>query len=152
MKKKPQCSYCPRQWLKKISRIMKVCVILLLTGLTTLHAEVFSQLRKVSLEVSNQSLLNVLDLLQEKSGYTFLFSSSDLQEARKISLKIENKSVSEVLDVCLTGTDLSYELSENLIILKRREMTQTIQAQQKMLIQGNVKDKSGTTLPGVSVL
>lgn len=152
MKKKPQCSYCPRQWLKKISRIMKVCVILLLTGLTTLHAEVFSQLRKVSLEVSNQSLLNVLDLLQEKSGYTFLFSSSDLQGARKISLKIENKSVSEVLDVCLTGTDLSYELSENLIILKRRETTQTIQAQQKMLIQGNVKDKSGTTLPGVSVL
>lgn len=121
-------------------------------GLTTLHAKSFSQIRKVSVEVSDQTLLNVLDLLQEKSGYTFLFSSSDIQGIAGISLNVKEKSVAEVLKECLAGTDLSYELNGDLIILKKQLLRQLPQVQEKCLIQGIVRDKRGETLPGVSVL
>ena len=131
---------------------MRLCVILLVAGLTTLHAKSFSQIRKVSVEVSDQTLLNVLDLLQEKSGYTFLFSSSDIQGIAGISLNVKEKSVAEVLKECLAGTDLSYELNGDLIILKKQLLRQLPQVQEKCLIQGIVRDKRGETLPGVSVL
>ena len=47
-------------------------------SLTSVHATTFSQ-QKVSLDVKNGTLLHVLDLLQEQSGYTFLFSSEDVK-------------------------------------------------------------------------
>ena len=122
---------------------MRLCVILLVAGLTTLHAKSFSQIRKVSVEVSDQTLLNVLDLLQEKSGYTFLFSSSDIQGIAGISLNVKEKSVAEVLKECLAGTDLSYELNGDLIILKKQLLRQLPQVQEKCLIQGIVRDKRG---------
>lgn len=152
MKKKPQCGYCPRQWLEKMFRIMKVYAILFFFGLTVLHAESFSQVRKVSLDVSGQTLLNVLDLLQEESGYTFLFSSSDIQDIDGISLKMKNKSVTDVLETCLKGTGLSYELNGNLIVLKKQDGRALPQVQEKMQIRGMVSDKNGGALPGVSIV
>ena len=127
---------------------MKIWVILFFFGLTTLHAESFSQVRKVSLEVNNQALLNVLDLIQEQSGYTFLFSSSDIQNIKDISLSVKEENVSIVLDRCLKGTNLNFEINGNLIILKKQSQP----VQEKVVVKGVVKNKQGATLPGVTIL
>lgn len=131
---------------------MKVCVFLFFVCLTTLHAETYSQVKKVSLEVNNRALLDVLDLLQDKSGYTFLFSSNDVREIGGITMKVDNLSVAEILNYCLKGTGIWYELSDDLIILKKTGEKELPQVQKKMKIQGVVCDKKGTTLPGVSIL
>lgn len=149
MEKKPKRNYCLRQWLEKMFRVTRVCVILLLGGLLTLHAESYSQVRKISLEVSDQSLLEVLDKIQEKSGYTFLFSSSDVEGIQGISLKMKNKSVAEILETCLSGTHLSYELENNLIVLKKQL---PFILPEKIELTGSVADKEGNVLPGVTVM
>lgn len=131
---------------------MKICAILLCFGLTVLHAESFSQMRKVTLEVSDRSLLEVLDLLQEKSGYTFLFSSGDVQGIGGICLKMKDQTVADILKVCLSGTQLTYELNNDLIVLRKQEISTLPQVQDKLLIQGTVRDKKGEILPGVSVV
>lgn len=152
MKKSYNCDYCPRQWLKKMLMVMKVWAILFFFGLTALHAESFSQAKKVSIDVSDLALLDVLDLLQEKSGYTFLFSSSDIHGIGGISLKVENRSIEEILKKCLKGTGLLYEMNGELIILKKQVLATVSQEQKKIRFQGTVRNKAGEALPGVSIV
>ena len=64
-------------------RVMKMGFFLLVLGFTSVHATSFSQ-QKVNLDVKNETLLHVLDILQEQSGYTFLFSSEDVKDVKGI--------------------------------------------------------------------
>ena len=63
---------------------------LLVLGFTSVHATSFSQ-QKINLDVKNETLLHVLDILQEQSGYTFLFSSEDVKDVKGISLQVQEK-------------------------------------------------------------
>ena len=62
---------------------------LLVLGFTSVHATSFSQ-QKINLDVKNETLLHVLDILQEQSGYTFLFSSEDVKDVKGTSLSSIN--------------------------------------------------------------
>ena len=147
MKKKLNACYCRRQWLKKMLRVMRIGFFLLVLGLTSVHATTFSQ-QKVSLDVKNETLLRVLDLLQEQSGYTFLFSSEDVKEVKNLSIRVKNKNLFDVLGQCLQGTHLSYEVNEKLVVLR-------LQAQEpekkSIRLKGFVYDKEKNPIPGVTV-
>lgn len=150
MKKKFNACYCRRQWLKKMLRVMKIGFFLLVLSLTSVHAVTFSQ-QKVSLDVKNETLLHVLDILQEQSGYTFLFSSEDVKNVTNLSLKVENEDLFNVLKRCLQGTYLSFEINENLVVL-RRLMSKTNEPERKSLrVKGFVYDIKKQPLPGVTV-
>lgn len=152
MKKKLDYDHCPRQWLKKIFKIMRVWAILLFCGFSSLHAASFSQVKKISLDVSDVNLLNVLSILKERAGYNFLFSSSDISLIDGISLHVEDQTVTEILDKCLTGTNLSYELNKNVIVLKKSDKIYLPQVVKKIKITGVVKNKDGENIPGVAII
>ena len=75
---------------------MKMGFFLLVLGFTSVHATTFSQ-QKVNLDVKNETLLHVLDILQEQSGYTFLFSSEDVKDVKGISLQVQGEGLFDVL-------------------------------------------------------
>ena len=77
-------------------RVMKIGFFLLVLGLTSVHATTFSQ-QKVNLNVKNVTLLHVLDLLQEQSEFSFLFSSEDVKNVTNLSVKAYNEDLFEVL-------------------------------------------------------
>ena len=97
MKKKLNACYCRRQWPKKMLRVMKIGFFLLVLGLTSVHATTFSQ-QKVNLNVKNVTLLHVLDLLQEQSEFSFLFSSEDVKNVTNLSVKAKNEDLFEALN------------------------------------------------------
>lgn len=152
MKKNVECLHWLAQWRKKMLRVMKVVLFLMVLGLTSVYATTFSQ-QKVTFEVKNQTLLYVLDLLQEQSEYTFLFSSEDIKEVKGISLSVDNMDVFEVLEKCLTGTGITFEINDRLVVLKRGEkQVLSMQTQvQKVRVKGVVHDKQKLPLPGVTV-
>ena len=126
---------------------MKIGFFLLVLSLTSVHATTFSQ-QKVNLDVKNKSLLHVLDLLQEQSGYTFLFSSEDIKSVTDLSVKAENENVFDVLQRCLQGTNLRYEVSGQLVVLR----LQILGSEQKSLrVKGFVYDSQKSPMPGVTV-
>ena len=122
MKKKLNACYCRRQWPKKMLRVMKIGFFLLVLGLTSVHATTFSQ-QKVNLNVKNVTLLHVLDLLQEQSEFSFLFSSEDVKNVTNLSVKAKNEDLFEVLRRCLQGTALSFEVNGDLVVLKLQAKT-----------------------------
>lgn len=47
-----------------------------------LSANVYSQIAKVSLEVKNASLEQVIQLLEKESGYIFLYEDAQIEQVR----------------------------------------------------------------------
>lgn len=129
---------------------MKIGLFLTVLTLTSVHAATFSQ-QKVSLNVKNQTLLSVLDYLQEQTDYTFLFSSEDVGGVKGISLQVQDEDFFEVLKKCLTGTGLAFETNKQLIVLKK-EVAPTAQQQKYIRITGRVTDTRKAPLPGVTVM
>lgn len=151
MEKNVKCSYCVQQWLKKMLHVMKLGFFLTTLALTSVHATTFSQ-PKVSLDVKNQTLLYVLDQLQEQSDYTFLFSSEDVKDVKGISLKLQNEDLFEVLKKCLAGTGIVFERNEHLVVLRKENVKAPVQQQKSIRIVGKVTDTNKQPLPGASVI
>ena len=128
---------------------MKIGFFLLVLGLTSVHATTFSQ-QKVNLNVKNVTLLHVLDLLQEQSEFSFLFSSEDVKNVTNLSVKAKNEDLFEVLRRCLQETALSFEVNGDLVVLKLQ--AKTGEPEKKTLkVKGFVFDAKKLSMPGVTV-
>lgn len=149
MKKNVECHHCVQQWLKKVIQVMRIVCFLMMLGLTSVYANSFSQ-RKVSLDVQNQTLLHVLDQLQEQSGYTFLFSSEDVRGIKGISLKATREELFDVLKKCLQGTGISFEVNNELVILRKEQVKRDSVIKNVQLV-GKVTDMKKIPMPGVTV-
>ncbi|MEN6456252.1 MAG: carboxypeptidase-like regulatory domain-containing protein, partial [Prolixibacteraceae bacterium] len=134
---------------KKTMRVMRLIVILLFSGLFQLQAvNSFSQDKRINLDMENVSVMNVLRTIEEKSDFRFLFSSKVIDIERIISLKAENKNIEEVLRDIFDGTNTTYKVIDNKIVLSG-ESPEQIRPQG---ITGKVTDQSGQPLPGVTVV
>ncbi len=130
---------------------MKMGFFLLVLGFTSVHATTFSQ-QKVNLDVKNETLLHVLDILQEQSGYTFLFSSEDVKDVKGISLQVQGEGLFDVLKKCLVGTGLVFEINEHLVVLRREDVKNSMQQRKYIRIVGNVTDLRKQPMPGVTIM
>ena len=130
---------------------MKIGFFLLVLGFTSVHATSFSQ-QKVNLDVKNETLLHVLDILQEQSGYTFLFSSEDVKDVKGISLQVQGEGLFDVLKKCLVGTGLVFEINEHLVVLRREDVKNSMQQRKYIRIVGKVTDLRKQPMPGVTIM
>lgn len=53
-----------------------------------LSANVYSQIAKVSLEVKNASLEQVIQLLEKESGYIFLYEDAQIEQVQDLELEL----------------------------------------------------------------
>lgn len=135
----------------KLVRTMKLIIVFLMVSVSALFANVAAQDMKLDLRVEHKSLIEVMDLLKQKSGFSFIYSAAEVESVTGITMDVRDKTIREVLDIALSGTELTYTIESNLIILRKVVAQQ--QQQQKRVVTGyvtgqNVKD----TLPGVTVI
>ena len=92
---------------RKMYLTMKICVCLLLLGLSTVSARTYSQVR-LSLEAKDKTLPEIFQEITRQSGYEFMYSSNELRHVNKVSVSAENRDLSEILAECLKNTGLGY--------------------------------------------
>ena len=73
----------------------------------------------ITLKASNITVKQAMDELKSRSGYSFVFSSADVDTRKKISVSAENQSVNAVIEQILRGQGLIYEIQGKNIILKK---------------------------------
>ena len=93
------------------------------------------------------ALHEIFQLIEAQCGYTFVYNNEQLNGLKPVSIEMTDAKISKVLDECLKGTDLRYELLDQIIVINRRSAL----PQTALDLQGTVKDKEGNPLPGVSV-
>ncbi|MBT3382457.1 MAG: TonB-dependent receptor [Prolixibacteraceae bacterium] len=143
----------PSVW-NKCFRIMKLTTLFFLIGLMQISASVYSQSTKLSLEIRNQKVIEVLEEIEKQSEFRFAYSSELIDLERKVSVELSERDIEETLNVIFDGTGVKHIVYDRHIMLYPKEMdsnTEIVSNQQKT-ITGTVTDDSGQSLPGVTVL
>lgn len=121
---------------------MKLTLIMTICAFVQVIANVYSQ-QKVSLDVHKTKLSKVFKLIEEKSDYYFVYSSTNENLNKEISLNVENTRVVDLLPKLFRRTGLQYSISnEGLVVVSQL---------QEVLVQGRVVDKDGHPLAGATV-
>ena len=106
----------------------------------------------INLSVSNASLESVIWQLNKQTGFTFLYSSDDIEDIQGVNLNVENESLENILDDCLTENGLDYTVNENTVIIMKSKPEDLINEPEEIEITGKVTDINGDPLPGATIL
>lgn len=109
----------------------------------------WAQQANVSLEVNDVQVEQALLKLRKESGYKFLFNHEEVKHAGRKTLNIKNSSLTKVLDALLEGTNLTYRIENNVVVIMP---VQKADDKKNVRIQGTVVDKNDNPLPGASVV
>ena len=144
---------CSAGWWK-YKRIFVVCLAFQLFFSGLLHATIDLHAQTVTATFKNTTLSNVIWELQRQTDFTFIYSTSDVQEVKVDEVKANNENVTNVLNKCLENTNLTYDLHDGVVTIRKAgsETVAVTAPQQKVDITGQVLDETGEPFPGVNVL
>ncbi|WAC13521.1 TonB-dependent receptor [Dyadobacter pollutisoli] len=117
--------------------------------------------RKVSISAQNEDIESVVGQLEKSARIQFLYSREIVSSKRKVSVYARNETLERVLNNLLTPLKLDYEVVGQQIVLKRNNTASLfpqirLDAYKTVVamadIKGQVKDETGMSLPGVSIL
>jgi len=138
--------------LLKMLRIMKLTVLIVLVSLVSLSASVYSQQTKLDVSLKNASVRDILELIEDRTDFFFLYTNEDIDVNRKVNINVKEKPVEYVLDNVFQGTDVTYRISDRQIVLTNNIQYNKFQSQQQRFVSGKVTNSVGQFLPGVAVV
>ncbi len=130
---------------------MKLTSLFVLVFCFQLNASIYSQEARISLDLDKVPMEKVFSEIQNQSDFAFTYSSLDILEFNNLSIHVSDALIKNVLNDCLKNTDLTYEVINKHIIIKKKT-TKDIEDKEKRLIKGKVVDEDNNPLPGVSVV
>jgi TonB-dependent starch-binding outer membrane protein SusC len=137
--------WCPHA-VKKALLIMKLTFLLVFVAMLQVSAKVNGQ-EKVSLRLDQVEISRALNSIEKQGTYRFLYNSRLGSISHKISIDVTNSAITDVLSRLFSGTDLTYRVMENNLIV----VTSKSLAVQDIKIMGKVTSATGEPLAGVSV-
>lgn len=123
-------------------------VFLLVCTFGTVSAASFSQAR-IDLVTESKQMVEVLDVLREKTGCQFVYRQEVLSGVRIEPVSMKDATLTEVLDVVLKRNGFDYEVVDEVVIIRKAGLTQ--QPQQKT-VTGRVTDENNQPVIGVTVV
>lgn len=141
---------------KKIVSIMRLTTLFLIVFSLHLSATVYSQNKKLSLNVENQSIKEVLFLIENQSDFRFIYESGKMDLDKKVSIHVKDQSVEVILKRIFDNVGVKYEITDNNLVLIDPvgidgSLNNAFQQDRKR-ITGIVKDKSGEPVIGANVV
>ena len=144
----------------KAGRIVALCfrslllVSMLLSGYSSARAaaQMPQSAPRVSLGVRNAAIITVFQSIQQQTGYSFVYNTSDIDTERKVTLSAHDEVLESVLDRLFAGLDIAYTLRDKHIVLSRKASSPAAASAAHNGVSGTVKDDKGMPLVGATVL
>ena len=130
--------------------MMKACFIFLLLFTMQIQASVYSQQVKLDMNLRNVTLKEIINEIHHHSDFSFVYSDVDLIGVTQRTVVLKNASIDDILRECLKGTELTYDITDKTIIIRKTALA--FQTRQPKIVQGQVMDSKGNPLPGVTVI
>lgn len=115
-----------------------------------LNMTVFAQNKTVTLHEEQSSIQTILSKIEKQTKHLFVYDKAQIDVKRKVTLKVNNKPVSQVLNTLFAGTQVSYSLNGNNIVLTVRKET-TQQKSSLKTVEGAITDLNGEPVIGATV-
>ncbi|MGV8094585.1 MAG: TonB-dependent receptor [Mangrovibacterium sp.] len=137
----------------KLLIAMKLMLILICgVGLLSSFGKSYSQNTKLSVELNNSSIEDVLSYIEARTEYSFMYDNKKVDIYRKVSINAKDQTVETILDQ-LFGDEMNYQIvGKHIIITPKDEQSASVVTQQAKTISGRVTDSSGAALPGVTIV
>jgi TonB-linked SusC/RagA family outer membrane protein len=132
---------------------MRLTCILIVVHILGVRSACFAQTGRLSLNLKNSTLVEVLDQIENQSGYYFFYNNDDVRKITNLSIKVDNARIEDVLKNLLSETGLTYKITDRFIVVKKSGDIDNVQrGQQQKTISGKITDSSDFPLPGVTVV
>lgn len=139
--------------IRKWGKIMLVNLILVLLSGVSLYAQSeSSRQQRITAKYQNKTILEVLEDLKTKTGYTFVHKQNDISNTVKITETFTNATLDDVLKKVLTAHGYDYSIEGKVIVVKKKAKEQQASAREIITVKGRVTDEKGNPMPGVSVV
>lgn len=151
------CRILPKKNLK-----MKFTLLFFVVALFQIHAETgYAQRTKINLNLNEVSVLSVIDEIESKTEFRFLYSKVELDLERSVSILAKKLRIDRVLQKLFDDGKVNYKIIDRHIILTpkksapmaRNELDDSDSGDEpQATVTGNVTDENGAPLPGASVV
>ena len=138
---------------EKMYLIMKLTILLLLSGLMQVSATVYSQSTRFTFNVKEKQVADVLKEIEETSNFRFFYQREQVDVERLVTVRAKAATVENILDELFRDKGIAYRvLEDNLILLTPGKLKPAGESSvQQRQVTGKVTDKSGSPLPGVTI-
>ncbi|MDR1156495.1 MAG: SusC/RagA family TonB-linked outer membrane protein [Bacteroidales bacterium] len=126
---------------------MKYSIFFMLLGVLSVSAESYAQKTKLSIDVQNGTLYEVVSEIEKQTGFMFFYKSGDIDKDMKISIRADNMLIADILTDIFKNSDLAYVVDNKHILIARKSNP----AFQQIEVTGTVTDGS-EPLPGANVV
>ncbi len=151
--------------LLKLLVTMKLCVLFLLISVASATANsVYSQNAKLSLHLRQATVREVLDQIERKSEFIFVYYDGVLDLNRKVTINVKDATVDKILNEVFQSSNNTYKIFDRQIVIGRKNVVlkqlknikdvklDMSSSEQKKTIKGTVEDKKGHPIAGASIL
>lgn len=147
-------------FVKKLIMEIKIAFLIIVVSISNLLAtDTYSQTAKVTLDMENQTLEQVMDEIEKQSEFYFIFNQKQIDVRRVVGIQADNSLITEVLPELFEGTDVIFTVFDRKILLTVDDIKESLiklaasEEFQQLVISGVVRDAStGEAMPGVNVL
>ncbi|WP_423128338.1 TonB-dependent receptor [Gaoshiqia sp. Z1-71] len=135
---------------------MKLTILLVIFVIgQALAIDSYSQGTRLSLNMNNTTVKEVLLNIEKNSEFFFMYSNKYIDVDRKVSVQLTDKRIDEILDEIFRGTAVRYDIKDRQIILSLAQQGSAAVSQlsqQPALVRGTVLDDNGSPIPGATVI
>ena len=155
------CTFmCALKWDLK----MKLTALFLLVCMLQINATTYSQKTRISLDMNDVQLSEVLNRIETISEFKFFVDTQKIDVKREVNIKAEKERIFDILDRLFSGTNITYEVYKKQILLKKVDLKPATSKSSgsgqnvieidnyQQAITGTITDENGTPLPGANIL
>lgn len=110
------------------------------------------QAQNVSFNNERTTLKKAFEKIEQVSNYKIAYNASKLNVNKQVVLNQKNKTVPQVMEELLKGTDYTFEVKGNqIVIVAKKKKDATEKPGEKQRISGIITDENGEAVIGASV-
>jgi TonB-linked SusC/RagA family outer membrane protein len=140
-------SFLKKKGIQKLLLIMRLSTIILFLSFLNVSASVFSQNTKITFNLKNVSLKDVITEIESKSDFKFLYRNELVDVNQKVNIDANNESLESVLAKLFDSSNIAYKVFEdNLVVITSKSILQ-------QNITGKITDaQTGEPVPGANIV
>jgi TonB-linked SusC/RagA family outer membrane protein len=139
--------------LKTIKIMRNIIILMFLTVFQVFADDSYSQNTKLTLNLNDATVENVLEQIESQSEFYFLCNNKLVDINRKVNIHMEDQNISDILAQVFEGTNVDYFVIDRQIVLSPDTYLSNIKSKlQPITVTGKVTGEDGTPLIGATIL
>lgn len=135
----------------RVFQMMAIVALMSCLNVNLLFATSYAQRTRLSLKLSNTTIREVFNSIEQKSEYVFFYPESiNSILDKRVSVVVMSETIDVILSRALENSGLTYKLNDRQVIISPAPVQKV--NEKKIKINGKVMDDHNNPLPGVNIL